>query len=502
MTSPASDPAAETDPLAETYDVIVLGGGPAGENAADYAVRGSSRTAAIIEAELLGGECSYWACMPSKALLRPLDVAETAANLAPLSVPTLDRDALLARRDDWVAHYDDSGQVRWAESAGLTMVRGHGRLVGERTLEVVDAGGAVRRLTARTAVVLATGSTPVIPDTLASVRPWTTRDVTGVVEVPGRLAIVGGGVAACEAARWMTALGSHVTLLVRGERLLGRLEEFAGEEVAEGLRSAGVTVRFGTSVTRAVRDRIEHDPAEHHPADPHATVGRPHGGPITLTLDDGTAADRGDAGSEEPTEELEVDELVVAAGRHPRTDIGLDTVGLTPADLRGRTHGGPLPDWLFTVGDVNGEAMLTHWGKYQARVVGRRIAALAEGRPVPDEVPAPVPQVIFSAPQVAAVGLTSRGAAEAGRTVRLLDADYTSAAGAGLLRDDAAGHARLVLDADTEVLLGATFVGPEVAELLHSATVAIAGSLDLTTLRRAVPSYPTASEVWLRLLEQ
>lgn len=488
MTSATPAPAtAETDSTAtvptETYDVIVLGGGPAGENAADYAVRGSSRTAAIVEAELLGGECSYWACMPSKALLRPLDVAETAANLAPLSMPALDRDALLARRDDWVSHYDDGGQARWAEEAGLTLVRGHGRLVGERTVEVVDPPtsrptGTVRRLVARTAVVLATGSVPAIPGPLVSTHPWTTRDVTAVIEAPDRLAIVGGGVSACEAARWMTALGSQVTLLVRGERLLGKLEEFAGEEVADGLRSAGVTVRLATSVTAASRQTV----------DPEAPVGRTHGGPLTLTLDDGT--------------DLEVDEIVAATGRRPTTDtIGLDAIGLDPAALRGRTHGGDLPPWLFTVGDINAEAMLTHWGKHQARMIGRRIAALAEGRTPPEEPPAPVPQVAFTAPQVASVGLTAAQAAREGHTVRLLDVDYTSAAGAGLLRDDAAGHVRLVVDATTEVLLGATFVGPEVAEQLHAATIAITGGLDLATLRRAVPSYPTASEVWLRLLE-
>ncbi|WOP19249.1 NAD(P)/FAD-dependent oxidoreductase [Raineyella sp. LH-20] len=476
MTSAASAPATESP--AQTYDVIVLGGGPAGENVADYAVRGSSRTAAIVEAELLGGECSYWACMPSKALLRPLDVAETAANLAPLSVPTLDRDALLARRDDWVSHYDDGGQVRWAEGAGLTMVRGHGRLVGERTVEVVDGQGTVRRLMARTAVVLATGSVPVIPGPLTALHPWTTRDVTAVIEVPERLAIVGGGVSACEAARWMTALGSQVTLLVRGGRLLGKFEEFAGEEVADGLRSAGVSVRLATSVTAASRQTV----------DPEAPVGRTHGGPLTLTLDDGT--------------DLEVDEIVAATGRRPTTDtIGLDTIGLDPAALRGRTHGGDLPPWLFTVGDINAEAMLTHWGKHQARMIGRRIGALAEGRTPAAEPPAPVPQVAFTSPQVASVGLTSAQAAREGRTVRLLDVDYTSAAGAGLLRDDAAGRVRLVVDAATEVALGATFVGPEVAEQLHAATIAVTAGLDLATLRRAVPSYPTASEVWLRLLE-
>lgn len=443
----------------DTYDVVVIGGGPAGENAADHAIRGSSRTAAVVESELLGGECSYWACMPSKALLRPIDVAETAANLGGLSLPTLDRRGLLARRDAWVSDYSDAGQVEWATGAGITVVRGHGRLAGERVVEVTGRDGEVRRLRARLAVVLATGSTPVVPAALADIAPWTNREATSVTVVPDRLAIIGGGAVACEAARWMDALGSEVTVLARS-RLLSRLEEFAGEYVADGLRAAGVRVRLG----------VEVESAERAPD-----------GTVTLHLDDGST--------------LEVDQVMVATGRRPRTEgLGLEAIGV-------ETLEGSLPDWLYAVGDVTGEAPLTHWGKYRARMVGRRIAALATGRPAPEEPSAPVPQVVFTCPQVAAVGPTARQAEKSGHRVRVLDADYAGTAGAGLLRDDVAGQVRLVVDDDTEVLLGATFVGHEVAEMLHAATVAVAGGLDLATLRRAVPSYPTASEVWLQLLE-
>ena len=451
--------------MSDTWDVIVIGGGPAGENAADHAVRGSDRTAVIVEAELLGGECSYWACMPSKALLRPLDVAAAANHLGGIRTPVeIDPAALLARRDEWVHAYDDSSQVEWAQGAGVDVVRGRGRLAGERRVEVVAEDGTTRTLEARVAVVLATGSVASVPDELAGVAPWTSREATAVTDVPARLAIVGGGVVACEAARWMRALGSDVTMLVRGESVLERAEPFASALVAESLSDSGVSVRTGAVVRGASRSGA------------------------------GVALDLGD-------ETLEVDEVLVAAGRRPATaDLGLDAVGLTADDLHGRTSGGNLPEWLFTVGDVNAEAPLTHWGKHQARHVGRTIAARAEGRGAPQPVDAPVPQVVFTDPQVAWVGLTEAEARDAGIDVEVRDADLASVAGAALLRDDVTGAARLVLDEDG-VLVGATFVGPDVAELLHSATVAIVGRLDVDALRRAVPSYPTASEVWLRLLE-
>lgn len=458
-------------------DVVVIGAGPAGENAADLAIRGSDRTALLVEDHLVGGECSYYACMPSKALLRPLDVAAAADHLEGIEVSGPDVDGLLRRRDTWVSHYDDAGQVRWAESANIEVARGRGALAGDRVVEITAADGTTEQVRARLAVVLATGSVPIVPPGLDGIGAWGSRDATGVVEVPARLAIVGGGVIACEAARWMAALGSQVTMLVRGDRLLPRAESFASEAVLTGLREAGIDVRFGVSVESADRPDV---------AD--SGLGRVHGGPVTLRLGDGST--------------LEADELLVATGRRPDTaSIGLDTVGLTPDDLRGRTHGGPLPEWLFAVGDVSGQAPLTHWGKYQARQIGALIAARAEGRTppqAPDDVP--VPQVVFTDPQVTWVGMTSDEAEAAGREVRLLDADYTSAAGAALLRDDASGHCRLVVDAQTDVLVGATFVGPDTAELLHSATVAIVGRVPLDVLRHAVPSYPTASEVWLRLL--
>ncbi|HEV2796426.1 MAG TPA: NAD(P)/FAD-dependent oxidoreductase [Nocardioides sp.] len=459
------------------YDVVVIGGGPAGENAAQYAVEGvevdgRALTAAIVERELLGGECSYWACMPSKALLRPIAVADLTGDLQGVSTAQVDPKELLARRDYWVSDYDDSGQETWADGAGLAVVRGSGRLVGERTVRVTSSSGEVE-VVARRAVVIATGSEPLVPPMYADALPWGSRDATGVVDVPDRLVVVGGGVVACEAAIWMAALGSEVTLVVRDTRLLGRTEPFAGEAVLAGLRDRGITVHLGTDVTDVRRES---------PQD--TGTGKVHGGAVTLTTSAG---------------EIVADELLLSIGRAPRLeDLGLESVGLSADDVtKGR-----LPEWLHAVGDASGGPPLTHWGKHQARVVGARIAAAATGEVAwePDRE-APVPQVVFSDPEVSSVGMTEAEARAAGHDVVVSRVPTSAAAGTGLLRDHVVGESQLVVDADTRLLLGATFVGVEAAELVHAATVAIVGGVPVHVLRHAVASYPTASELYLRLLE-
>ncbi|MEE1617891.1 dihydrolipoyl dehydrogenase family protein [Brachybacterium sp. J153] len=461
-----------------TVDVLVIGGGPVGENVAQYAVEGTDLTCAILERELLGGECSYYACMPSKALLRPIDVARAAAQLPGISTPHVEPEALLARRDDWVSHYDDAGQVSWAEGAGLRVLRGHGRLVGEREVEVETADGTSTRVRARRAVVLATGSVPVVPEPLRDLAPWTSRDATGVQEVPAQLLIVGGGVVAVEAATWMAALGAQVRMLVRGEALLTGLEPAAGRHVLEALRSLGIGVELGAEVVSASREAAED-----------TGLGRIHGGGVAVQVRDADA-----------TREVTADEILVATGRRPRLDdVGLEAVGLAPANVLA----GLLPAWLHAVGDASGEAPLTHWGKYRARVIGQEIRAAATGEAVePRPTAVPVPQVVFTDPQVAAVGLTEREARGQGVDVVTAEVPYGAAAGTALLRDDVTGTAKIVVDARTGVLCGATFVGPEAAELVHAATVAIVGRVPVHVLRHAVPSYPAASELWLRLLEE
>jgi pyruvate/2-oxoglutarate dehydrogenase complex dihydrolipoamide dehydrogenase (E3) component len=467
----------------QTCDVVVLGAGPVGENVADYARKGGL-SVVVVEAELVGGECSYWACIPSKALLRPVHAVAAARRVpgaAEAVTGRLDAAAVLARRDAFVHGYDDGSQVSWLEGAGISLVRGTGRLAGARRVDVETADGVVE-LEARRAVVVCTGSAAAVPPVpgLREARPWTSREVTAMATVPRRLAVIGGGVVALEMAQAVKALGAEeVTLLVRGDRVLERVEPFAGELVVEGLRGAGVDVRFGTQAERVERVDV-----------------------VRLHLEGGQV--------------LEADEVLVATGRRPRTDdLGLEAVGLEPGAYLPTDDGlaveGVGGGWLFAAGDVTGRALLTHQGKYQARLLGDRLAAEARGEQ-PD-LPAwgahaataddaAVPQVVFTDPEVAAVGLTSAQADERGLRTRLVTYDLGSIAGASLHADGYRGRAGLLVDLDRDVVVGATFVGPDVAELLHSATIAVVGEVPLARLWHAVPAFPTTSEVWLRLLEE
>jgi pyruvate/2-oxoglutarate dehydrogenase complex dihydrolipoamide dehydrogenase (E3) component len=461
------------DELREDLDVVVIGAGPVGENVAARAVRGGLRTA-LVEHERLGGECSYWACVPSKALLRPGN-AWAAARRVP-GVPSdgrIDPNAVFAWRDKRVSQWDDGGQVDWAEGAGITVVRGRARLSGDREVTVDD------RLVLRAAhaVVVCTGSVPVVPDVegLADVPVWTSRDATSASSVPESLAVLGGGVVGVEMAQAWARLGASVDVVARGDRVLPRMPAFAGEAVAEALRADGVRVRLGAEVRRVRRE----------------------GERVRLDLADGDS--------------ITAERLLVATGRRPATDdLGLDTVGLTPGrplavDDTGLVSGVP-GEWLYAAGDVTGRALLTHQGKYAARIVGDVLAARSRGEQVRAEPWSryaatadhhAVTQVVFTDPEVASVGAVE--ATEPSQRVLDLDIDV---AGAALHADGYAGRARLVVDTEREVVLGATFVGQDVAELLHAATVAVVGEVPLRRLWHAVPAFPTVSEVWLRWLEE
>ncbi len=451
--------------MTRTFDVIVIGAGPAGEVVAGrLAKRGNE--VALVESRLVGGECAFYACMPSKALLRPAEALAEARRIpgaAQAITGALDVDAVLRRRDEVIHNLDDAQQLPWLEDHGITLIRGHGRLEGERRVRIGE-----QTYEARQAVVIAVGSQTAMPPIpgLAEAKPWTNREVTTAQDIPSRLAILGGSAVGVEMAQAYSSLGAKVALIEAEQRLLPREEPFAGEELHSALLKRGVEIHLGAKAKAVHRDDQG----------------------VTVTMD-------GD-------ERISGEEILVAVGRHPLTDhLGLESIGLEPGksiavDDTLRVKGAP---WLFAIGDVNGRSLLTHMGKYQARIV---TTVIEGGDARATRETAITPRVVFTEPQVAAVGFTLQAAREKGINARAYDVSSSSTAGASFYGHDTPGTSRLVFDEDRAVIVGATFTGVDVAEWVHAATIAIVGEVPAERLWEAVPAFPTRSEIWLKLLEK
>ncbi|MGX9788821.1 dihydrolipoyl dehydrogenase family protein [Mycobacterium sp. MMS18-G62] len=465
------------------FDVAVIGGGPGGTAAARY-LAAEGLKVVLVEERLIGGECHYWACNPTKTLLRPIEVA-ALARAVPGVPETFDREqldiaALLAKRDAIIDHLSDDAVVSKLTQAGVEVIHAHARLSGPRKVALVHSDGRQESLRVNHAVVLATGTRPAIPDIpgLVDVQPWTNRDLSVMTHVPPRTMVLGGGVVAAESATILAGLGSDVTVLVRGTTLLRNSEAVAADMVTESLREMGVKIHFGTALSAAAR--------------PVAGEG------VTATFGE---------------QNIEVDEIVVATGRIVNTDdLGLETVGLRSGEFVAVDDHlqaiGVDGSWLYAMGDTTGRALLSHISQYHAMIVANVIVARSHGRQLGNEELIArdignLAQVIFTDPQVVEVGRTERQARADGFAVTTRTAAFPEAMPLlAIARDGFNAWAKLVIDAETDTLLGATFVGPQFAELVQAATLAVVAKVPLDVLRHVVAPHPSVNQIWNPLLAQ
>ncbi|MEA2132462.1 MAG: hypothetical protein QOC68_371 [Solirubrobacteraceae bacterium] len=449
----------------ESFDVVVVGGGPAGEVAAGR-LADAGLEVALVEDDVVGGECSFYACMPSKALLRPQEILREIRRIpgaADAVTGELDVQAVLKRRDEIIHGLDDSSMLPWLEEKGIKLFRGFGVLAGEKRVDVGEV-----ELEARRAVILAGGTRASLPpiEGLREAEPWTNREATTAEEIPATLVILGGGVVGTELSQAYRSFGAEVTLIEGERRLLPAEEEFACAQVTDALVEMGVEVRTGRKASKVERA----------------------GDKVRVTMDDGSTA--------------EGDVLVAALGRKPRTDtLGLETVGLEGGGYIEVDEDMQVPgrDWLYAIGDVNGRVLLTHMGKYQARIASEHIL----GNPSAAEHGADrrqSPRVVFTDPAVAAVGHTEKTAREAGIEFHILEVGTSSNAGGSYYGRNAPGTSRLLVDKTSDLIVGATITGSGVAEFVHAATIAIVGEVPMGRLWHATPSFPTRSEIWLNLM--
>jgi dihydrolipoamide dehydrogenase len=448
------------------FDVVVIGAGPAGEVVAGRLADRGGKQVAIVERDLVGGECSFYACMPSKALLRPGELLNEVARVpgaAEAVTGKLDVAAVLARRDQVVNELSDDQQTPWLRDRGIELFRGSGRLDGPNRVIVGD-----QVLTARDAVVIATGTTAVMPPIpgLREAHAWSNREITTAQKAPERLVVLGGGVVGVEMAQAWSSLGSSVTVIEAFDRLLAREEPFVGAEVQASLTAAGVRILTGVKASAVKREGDE----------------------VTVTLENG--------------ETVTGDVLLVAIGRRPLTDdLGLESVGLQAGgyikvDDHLQVEGASN---LYAIGDANGRSLLTHSGKYQARIAADHILGALTATARQDGPGAP--RVVFTDPQIAAVGITFAAATEQGVDAIAIDLPTGDTSGGSFIGRGAPGTSRFVVDAKRQILLGVTYVGPEVADFLQAATVAVVAEVPLKTLAHAIAPFPTRSELWLKFLE-